>query len=86
MHPGNDYGMYISKINEAVPVCIDISGFSAFWATKILGDVWEDEYTGYRYVNGDEDYIDLYILHDDIEFDIGFLEDYDIFTDEDDAE
>lgn len=83
MHPDSPYGMYMEDLIDPIPICLDISGYSGFLATKLLGEVWEDEYTGYCYEEGDESYVELYMLIDDLDG----REDYDIFVDEDeDAE
>ena len=57
-----EYGIYIQDIDEGIPVSINMSGFTGKVATEILGEVWEDEYTGYVYEPGDERVIEMYFL------------------------
>lgn len=83
MHPGhNPYGMYIEDIEEPIPICVNMSGFAGFLATKILGEVWEDDYTGYYYEEGDENFVEMFMMVEGPEFE----EDYDIFIEDEDAE
>lgn len=83
MHPEQaPYGMYMEDLKDPIPICINMSGFSGFLATKLLGEVWEDDYTGYYYEEGDENFVEMFMLVEDM----GYTEDYDIFIEDDDAE
>ena len=84
MHPVefSEYGMYISDIEDPVPLTIDVTGLVAKWATQILGEVWEDEYTGYRYEKGDENVVEVFMIVDGDTYE----DEYDLYLDEEDGE
>ena len=56
---------------------IDIKGLTGQLATELLGEVWEDEYMGYKYHEGDERVMNLFVLDED--FDTYYMDDDDGF-------
>ena len=80
MHPQlSPYGAYMMDFEEPPWISIDLTGLSGMLATRILGEVWKDDYAGYEYNEGDEAYVEVIMVTD-----CTYEDEY--YLDEDDAE
>ena len=86
MHPDimSEYGLYMTDAEIPPIFCVDLTGFTGMWATRILGEVYEDEYTGYVYEEGEENIVEIFVMADEFDLDVGDEIEYDLEIEDDD--
>lgn len=77
----SEHGMYMLDCKELPLINVNITGFTGMLATRILGEVWTDNYIGYEYTEGDENYVEIIMISD-----CSYEDEFDIYTEDEDGE